>query len=94
MAESGPPWKAWYKTARWQALRWSCLIRDGFTCRKCGRLEGNSSKLVADHIKPHRGNPDLFWDPDNIQTLCAEPCHSSIKQAEEQDSLNMRGVWY
>lgn len=25
---------------------------------------------VVDHIKPHRGNRELFWDEDNWQSLC------------------------
>jgi 5-methylcytosine-specific restriction endonuclease McrA len=76
------PWRQWYKTARWQALRWQVLLRDLFTCQMCGRLEGDTSKLVADHRKPHRGIEALFWDIANLWTLCA-PCHSSTKQREE-----------
>lgn len=37
---------------------------------------------VTDHIKPHKGNPVLFWDPNNLQSLC-KPCHGSEKQLEE-----------
>lgn len=87
------PWRAWYKTARWQKLRWSVLVRDRFTCRECGRITADTSQLVADHKQPHRGNEELFWDPSNIQCLC-KPCHDSVKQVEEQASLHQRGVWY
>jgi 5-methylcytosine-specific restriction endonuclease McrA len=93
MPSSGPPWRAWYSTARWQALRRKVLLRDLFTCSKCGRLEGNTSLLVCDHIKPHRGDERLFWDETNLQTLC-KSCHDTIKQQEEQASLAHRGVWY
>jgi hypothetical protein len=34
------PWRAQYKTARWQRLRVAVLLRDLFTCKMCGRLEG------------------------------------------------------
>ena len=37
---------------------------------------------VVDHIKPHNGNVDLFWDEDNWQGLCA-PCHSGRKRMFE-----------
>ncbi|MCB1476619.1 MAG: HNH endonuclease [Rhodobiaceae bacterium] len=87
------PWRGWYKTARWQKLRWSVLVRDLFTCRMCKRIEADTSKLVADHIKAHRGDEALFWDAENIQTLC-KPCHDSAKQQEEQASLTTRGVWW
>lgn len=75
-------WRKWYKTARWQALRWSVLVRDLFTCQRCGLIEGNTSKLVADHRRAHRGDEALFWDERNLQCLCA-PCHSGAKQREE-----------
>jgi 5-methylcytosine-specific restriction protein A len=79
------PWRKWYSTARWQVLRWSILVRDMFTCQRpaCRALVGDTSQLVADHIVPHRGDPALFWDPANLQTLC-KPCHDGLKQAEER----------
>jgi len=30
---------------------------------------------VLDHITPHRGNRNLFWDQTNWQALC-KPCHA------------------
>lgn len=77
------PWRRWYKTARWQALRWQVLVRDLFTCQRCGRIESDTSKLVADHRKRHRGDPALFWLISNLWTLCVN-CHSSAKQREER----------
>lgn len=91
--DAGQPWRAWYKTARWQKLRWSVLVRDLFTCRECGRIEADTSKLVADHKRAHRGDERKFWDPENLQCLC-KPCHDKVKQAQEQASLHQRGVWY
>lgn len=66
--------------------------RDLYKCRKCGHLEGDTSLLVCDHVKPHRGDAQLFWCEANLQTLC-KGCHDSEKQAEEQTSLHTRGVW-
>ena len=77
------PWRAWYKTARWQKLRWAVLVRDLFTCRRCKRVEPDTSQLVADHDTPHRGDEALFWDPENLQCLC-KPCHDGDKQREER----------
>ena len=89
------PWKRWYNTASWHQLRQKTFLRDMFTCQmpQCGRLEGDTSKLVCDHKTPHRGNAALFWDEANLQTLC-KPCHDKVKQKEEQASLHMRGVWH
>jgi 5-methylcytosine-specific restriction endonuclease McrA len=86
------PWRKLYKTERWRKLRLRILLRDTFTCRICGRLEGNTALLVCDHIKPHRGIAALFWDEANLQCLC-KPCHDGIKQKEEQASMMHKGVW-
>lgn len=75
--------RAFYKTARWQRLRWSILERDLFTCRRCGAVEADSSKLVADHIIPAVERPELIWDAANLQCLCVG-CHSGAKQREER----------
>lgn len=93
ITRANAPWRTWYSLARWKRLRMETFSRDSFTCRMCGRLEGNTAKLVADHIKPHRGNATLFWDRGNIQTLCAAPCHAQRKQAEEQQTRHQKGVW-
>ena len=76
-------WRKWYKTARWRALRWSVLTRDLFTCQRCGIVEPNTSMLVANHKKPHRGNEGLFWDEGNVETAC-KPCHDGAIQREER----------
>lgn len=91
--DQAAPWRKWYKLARWRSLRLTIFLRDLYTCRMCGRLEGSTSRLVCDHVKPHRGNELLFWDEGNLQTLC-KPCHDSAKQREEQASLHQGGVWY
>lgn len=79
------PWRKWYATTRWRKLRMKILGRDLFTCQRpeCGRVTSDTSQLVADHRKPHRGDEALFWDEDNLQTLC-KPCHDGAKQREER----------
>lgn len=79
------PLRHLYSTAAWKKLRWATLVRDKFTCQcGCGVMLGHKTGLlVADHIKPHRGDLVLFWDPDNVQTLRKSPCHDAKKQREE-----------
>jgi 5-methylcytosine-specific restriction protein A len=77
------PWRQWYNTKRWRRLRWSILMRDMLTCQMCYRVEPNTSRLVADHKVPHRGDEHLFWDDGNLWALC-KPCHDSAKQREER----------
>jgi 5-methylcytosine-specific restriction endonuclease McrA len=81
------PWRAWYKTPRWRKLRIATFERDGFTCQMCGKIEGVTSLLVADHKVRHRGDETLFWSEANLQTLC-KPCHDGAKQRIE---ANQRG---
>ncbi len=35
---------------------------------------------VVDHTRPHRGDPDLFWDEDNLQAMLKE-YHDRVKQS-------------
>jgi len=37
----------------------------------------------VDHIIPHKGDPVLFWDENNWQSLC-NPCHNGPKRREEE----------
>lgn len=80
----------WYNSARWKKLRMSVLIRDRFTCQKCKILEPDTSKLVCDHITPHRNDEAKFWSGP-FQCLCSR-CHSGAKQKEEASMP--KGVWY
>ena len=79
------PWRKWYTTARWRALRLTIFARDLFTCQwpGCGFTTANTSLLVADHRDPHGGDEQLFWDEGNLQTLC-KPCHDRHKQRAER----------
>jgi len=88
--DASQPWRAWYKTARWQRLRAFVLKRDGHLCQKTGvALVGKypaENSPVVDHIKPHRGDPDLFWDPENLQAV------SKAYHDKEKQSLEKRGL--
>lgn len=90
--DNATPWRTWYKTARWRKLRMAVLIRDLFTCQKCSKVEGNTALLVCDHVEPHRGDEEKFWNGP-FQTLCKD-CHDRLKQKEEQASRHQGGVWH
>ncbi len=94
--DAAAPWRKWYKTARWQKLREEVLKRDLFICQQTGVLligkRSAPNSPIVDHIKPHRGNPDLFWDRNNLQAV-SKAYHDSEKQKQEQTSLHHRGVW-
>lgn len=69
-----------YSTARWQKLRLMQLRREPL-CVMCRPQV--TIATVADHIIPHRGDPALFWNPDNLQSLCSAH-HNSDKQRIEK----------
>ncbi|MDH4439720.1 MAG: HNH endonuclease [Rhizobium sp.] len=79
--------RGWYKTARWQKLRHQILLRDHYTCQVtkvlCIAKHPAPNSAVVDHRKPHRGDPVLFWDPDNLHCV-SKAYHDSEKQREER----------
>jgi 5-methylcytosine-specific restriction enzyme A len=78
------PWRSWYSEKAWIDLRLQVLAEEDFTCRMCGHKEvQDTSRLVGDHIIPHRGDRALFLDRGNVQCLC-KTCHDTRKQAAER----------
>ena len=72
----------------WRLLKRAVHERDGYIYQQTGVVAGDRAphpqSAVADHIKPHRGNPKLFWDIDNIQTV-SKDYHDSVKQRIERE---------
>jgi len=66
--------------SRWRKARRSFLLRNPL-CARCAAKGIVRQATVVDHIVPHKGDPDLFWDEKNWQPLCEE-CHN-IKTATE-----------
>jgi len=61
---------------RWQKVRRMYLRKNPLCveCLKEGRVE---PATVVDHIEPHRGDHEKFWNEDNFQSLCKR-CHNSF----------------
>ena len=75
-----------YNTAQWQALRKNILYKYP-TCQRCQTYGYLTAGVDVDHVQPHRGNSDLFYNLSNLQTLCRS-CHSwkSQREGDEYDS--------
>ncbi len=58
------------------------FLREHPLCVLCSQIGGGTAATVVDHIQPHRGDYDLFWDPTNHQALC-KPCHDGAKKSQE-----------
>lgn len=70
-----------YWTPLWKGIRRKQLSREPF-CRYCAEQGLETRARYADHIIPHRGDPNLFFDDNNLQSLC-ETHHNATKQSEE-----------
>ena len=53
------------------------------SCQREGRIVPAN---VVDHITPHKGNKQLFWDVNNWQALCTR-CHNRKTASEDM------GAW-
>lgn len=65
----------------WRAAR-TRFLREHPGCAMCP-----ATATVVDHKKPHRGDPAVFWDRSNWQSLC-DHCHSSRKQRLERKEIS------
>lgn len=74
---------------RWRKRRAARLAANPF-CVMCLADGREELATVVDHVKPHRGDPALFWDEGNWQELCASH-HNSEKQAQERAAAQRDG---
>ena len=57
------------------------MLRERPFCVRCLERGEYTIATVVDHIKPHKGDSELFFDVKNLQPLC-KVCHD-IKTATE-----------
>lgn len=74
-------WHSMYESERWRTLRKEFLSKYP-KCFVCG-----AKATIADHIVPHRGNVELFYNESNLQPMCWS-CHSKKTQAEKLQRLD------
>lgn len=76
------PWRSWYSTARWRAMRAAQLASQPL-CERCKARGVLQPATVAHHIKAHKGDEALFWDAANLSSSCAD-CHDVDEQRIER----------
>jgi 5-methylcytosine-specific restriction protein A len=64
-----------YKTAGWFRMR-KAILDENPLCVECLKHRRITVATDVDHIKPHRGDPEVFFDSSNLQPLC-KSCHSA-----------------
>lgn len=76
--------------SRGYGSRWKreskAFLRAHPLCVECAKNGKYTKATVVDHIKPHRGDPTLFWDRLNWQPLC-KPCHDRKTRIEDNNPV-------
>ncbi|MGF7185287.1 5-methylcytosine-specific restriction protein A [Desulfitispora alkaliphila] len=85
------PYKHLYKSARWQKLRKQVLNKLPL-CVECVKINRLTPATVVDHIRPHEGDEELFYNLENLQPLC-KTCHDR-KTAKEDGRWGKKGRVY
>jgi len=75
--------EGFYNTSRWRQLRKQILSKQPY-CNKCG----SDVNLQIHHITEPRGNEELFFDENNLITIC-DKCHRIITQKEISRRVNL-----
>ncbi|KZL93955.1 HNH endonuclease [Clostridium magnum DSM 2767] len=84
------PFKKLYNS-RWYKLRKQFLLKHPL-CEECKREGIVTAAEVVDHIIPHKGNEELFWDESNWQSLCKH--HHDVKTAKEDGRFGNKNEVY
>jgi len=67
--------------AKWNRMSAAFRVENPL-CVYCLQVGKTTPSQVTDHIIPHEGDVELFWDQSNWQALC-KACHDSVKAKEE-----------
>jgi len=74
---------------RWRKYR-ILFLREHPLCEICLNECKITQANVVDHIEPHKGNKQLFWDEGNHQALC-KACHDRKTATEDGGFRNYKG---
>ena len=74
-----------YNLKKWKSLRDAQLAKEPL-CRYCISIGRVMAADTVDHIVAHRGNIELAFDPENLQSLC-KPCHDVHADAKDREKV-------
>ncbi len=77
------PWRNWYSSAIWKAIRATQLALEPL-CRRCSKRGLIEAATVCNHVTPHRGNWTLFVGGP-FESVC-KACHDGEVQREERSA--------
>lgn len=67
---------------KWRKER-ARFLKENTLCVRCFKNGKLVKATVVDHVTPHRGDMELFWDRSNWQVLC-KSCHDSKTATEDR----------
>jgi 5-methylcytosine-specific restriction protein A len=79
-----------YSTVAWQTLRRNQLMKEPL-CARCSERGQVTAATVAHHKLPHKGDPVLFFDPNNLASSCKD-CHDVDEQRVERGGRARQGI--
>ena len=83
-------WSKYQRTGNYNSSRWKKESKEFLKthpyCEMCGDYA-----TVVDHIIPHRGDEELFWNKENWQPLC-KSCHNKKTATEIKERKNLKKV--
>lgn len=74
---------------KWQVARKRHLVEHPL-CVECESNGIVKAADVVDHIIPHKGDQQLFWDESNWQSLCST-CHNRKTATQDSNFAHSRG---
>ena len=93
-------WSVLYNSPRWKVLR-AQKLKENPCCEICG-----AEATEVHHIKPHNGDLEVFYDSDNLMSIC-HACHARETQKESEQrkklteeqrrrrkEIERRKLWY
>lgn len=84
------PWRVFYNTQQWKALRLGQLMREPL-CARCATRGVVRAATVAHHKVAHKGDRDLFFDAGNLASSCTD-CHDVDEQRIERGGKARQAV--
>jgi 5-methylcytosine-specific restriction protein A len=87
-SEEAQQYRKLYSSRQWRMLRERALLRDSYRCQHqgCGiylrKGRSGDNAAVVHHIKPHKGDLALFFDLDNLQSVCKRHHDSDLQSIE------------
>ena len=75
------PYRAWYNTSRWRAIR-DVQLASQPLCERCKARGVVTPATVCHHLIQHKGDPVLFWSGP-FGSSC-DDCHDTDEQRIER----------